>query len=348
MELAGISLWVWGGFLAFVLLMLALDLGVFHRHAHRVRIREALVWSGVWIGLALLFNAGIFLFWGDIQPGSTYTNSEAGYAFLAGYLVEKALSVDNLFVFLIIFSYFRVPDELQHRVLFWGIIGALIFRALFIGTGALLLERFHWMMIVFGVFLVFTGIKLAVTHDHDFDPGQTPLMRMFRRMMPVTPEFHGQKFFTHINGRLWATPLFLTLLVVEFTDVIFALDSIPAIFAITPDPFIVFTSNVFAILGLRALYFALSGLMQMFQYLSYGLAAVLVFVGVKMLYGYAEESFFPSWPHMPVGLSLGVIFGILALAVIISIRYAPPQEEIQEAIEEEEREIEEDVEEKGS
>jgi tellurite resistance protein TerC len=326
MDIAGIPLWIWGAFVGFVLLMLALDLGVFHRQAHRIAIKEALVWSGVWIGLALVFNALVFAFWDRIQPGSGYTNSEAGFAFLAGYLIEKALSVDNIFVFLLIFAYFSVPDKYQHRVLFWGIIGALFFRALFIAAGATLLERFHWTMILFGVFLVFTGIKMVTHKDKTLEPDKNPLVRLFRKVMPVTEEYHGQRFFTRIGGKLWATPLFLVLLVVEFTDIIFAVDSIPAIFAITSDPFIVFTSNVFAILGLRALFFALAGLMQMFHYLSYGLSAVLVFVGLKMLYGYVEKSVFPDWPKFPVAVSLGVIVAILGAAIVMSIKRPPRME----------------------
>ncbi|HMS53921.1 MAG TPA: TerC family protein [Fimbriimonadaceae bacterium] len=326
MELANIPIWVWGAFMGFVLLMLALDLGVFHRHAHKVEMKEALTWSGIWIGLALAFNVLLFFFWDRIQPGSPYTNQEAGLAFLAGYLIEKALSVDNIFVFLIIFSYFAVPAAYQHRVLFWGIIGALIFRALFIAAGATLLEHFTWTMVIFGLFLILTGIKMALSKDKKMDPEKNPVVRAFRKLMPVTNEYDGQKFFTRINGKLWATPLFLVLLVVEFTDVIFAVDSIPAIFAITSDPFIVFTSNVFAILGLRALFFALAGLMQMFHYLSYGLAAILVFVGGKMLYGYVEKSVVTELPKFPVLVSLAVIVSILAVAIIASIKRPPSTE----------------------
>lgn len=318
-ELANIPLWIWGAFVAFVLAMLALDLGVFHRHAHKIHMKEALIWSAVWIGMGFAFNAFIFLAWDKIQPGSAYTNNEAGFAFLAGFLVEKALSVDNIFVFLLIFAYFAVPEEYQHRVLFWGIIGALIFRAIFIALGAALLANFFWMMIVFGLFLVVTGVKMALVKDKKIEPDKNPLVRFFRRLMPVTQEYHGQKFFTRINGKLWATPLFIVLLMVEFTDIIFAIDSIPAIFAITSDPFIVFTSNVFAILGLRALFFALAGLMQMFHYLSYGLAAVLVFVGLKMLYNYSEKAIVPEWEKFPVGLSLGIIASILTIAIVASL-----------------------------
>jgi tellurite resistance protein TerC len=286
-------------------------------------MREALTWSAVWIALALCFNALIFFFWDKIQTGSRYTNEEAGFAFLAGYLIEKALSVDNIFVFLLIFSFFSVPEKYQHRVLFWGIIGALISRGIFIALGSALLENFFWTMILFGAFLIFTGIKMVVHRDQKIDPEKSFVVRAFRKIMPVTPDYQGQRFFSRIDGRLWATPLFVVLLVVEFTDIIFAVDSIPAIFAITSDPFIVFTSNVFAILGLRALFFALSGLMSMFHYLTYGLAAILVFVGFKMLYGYAEKVLIPDWPKFPIVLSLGIIVATLALSIILSIKRPP-------------------------
>lgn len=326
MEIAGIPLLIWGAFMGFVALMLALDLGVFHRKAHEVGMKEALVSSAVWIGIALLFNLGVFLFWDRIQRGSAYTNEEAGFAFLAGYLIEKALSVDNIFVFLLVFGYFSVPAKYQHRVLFWGILGAIVFRAAFIAAGAALLERFFWMIIVFGLFLIATGIKMIVVKDKQIDPEKNPLVRLFRRLMPVTPDYVGQRFFVRIGGRLWATPLFIVLLLVEFTDVIFAVDSIPAIFAITSDPFLVFTSNIFAILGLRALFFAVSGLMRMFHYLSHGLAAILVFVGGKMLYGYAEKALVPEWPKFPVALSLAIIVAVLAIAIIVSVRKPPVAE----------------------
>ncbi|MCO5295792.1 MAG: TerC family protein [Fimbriimonadaceae bacterium] len=323
MELAGIPVWIWGAFLGFVLVVLALDLGVFHRKAHVVGMKEALVWSAVWMGLALAFGALIFTQWQEIRPGSTYSNSDAGLAFIAGYLVEWALSVDNLFVFLLVFAYFQVPPQYQHRVLFWGIVGALAFRMIFIALGAVVLERFHWSMILFGAFLVFTGIKMVRSHGKKMDPGKNPVLTLFRKIVPVTPEYHGQKFFTRIDGRLWATPLFVALLVVEFTDIVFAVDSVPAIFAITSEPFIVFTSNVFAILGLRSLFFALAGLMQMFHYLHYGLAAVLMFVGGKMLYGYFEKDVWPELPKFPVWLSLVVILVTLGLAVLVSILRPP-------------------------
>lgn len=318
-EIANIPIWIWGSFLAFVLGMLALDLGVFHRQAHTIKIKEALVWSAIWVSIALLFNFGIFQFWHIIQPGSSYSNNEAGFAFLAGYLVEKALSVDNIFVFLLVFAYFKVPEQYQHRVLFWGIIGALVFRALFIAVGSAILHQFVWTMIVFGLFLIFTGIKMVVAKDKKMEPGNNPLVRMLRKIMPVTDDYHGQNFFKRIDGKLWATPLLVVLVTIEFTDIIFAADSIPAIFAITPDPFIVFTSNVFAILGLRALFFAVAGLMTMFKYLHYGLAAILVFVGGKMIYGYLEKEVIKEWPKFEVGHSLIVIALILGGSIVASV-----------------------------
>ncbi len=318
-EIANIPIWIWGSFLAFVLGMLALDLGVFHRQAHTIKIKEALVWFAIWVSIALLFNFGIFQFWHIIQPGSSYSNNEAGFAFLAGYLVEKALSVDNIFVFLLVFAYFKVPEQYQHRVLFWGIIGALVFRALFIAVGSAILHQFVWTMIVFGLFLIFTGIKMVVAKDKKMEPGNNPLVRMLRKIMPVTDDYHGQNFFKRIDGKLWATPLLVVLVTIEFTDIIFAADSIPAIFAITPDPFIVFTSNVFAILGLRALFFAVAGLMTMFKYLHYGLAAILVFVGGKMIYGYLEKEVIKEWPKFEVGHSLLVIALILGGSIAASI-----------------------------
>lgn len=319
MELANISLWIWGAFLGVIFAFLALDLGVFHRQAHVVRMREALIWSVVWIIVALIFNLGILLYWDRIQPDSAYKNSEAAMAFFAGYLVERALSIDNIFVFLVVFSYFRVPPQYQHRVLFLGIIGALFFRALFIALGAALISAFAWTMVVFGLFLIVTGIKMIKVSGKTIDPGKNPVIRIFAKIMPTSPDYHGQKFFVRQNGVLFATPLFVALLVVEFTDIIFAVDSIPAIFAITQDTFIVFTSNVFAILGLRALFFAVAGLMELFHYLHYGLAAVLAFVGVKMLYGYAEKAVFPGWPHFPIMVSLLIIVVILAASIIASV-----------------------------
>ena len=294
-------LFLWVAFNVFVLGMLAVDLRVFHRKAHAVSLREALAWSIVWISLALIFNLGIYYVWGE----------EKALEFLTGYLIEKSLSVDNLFVFLVIFSYFAVPAMYQHRVLFWGILGALVMRAIFIATGAALLTAFHWMIYVFGGFLIITGIKLLLTGHHKVEPEKNPAVRLLRRVMHVTKEYHGQRFFVRSNGRLWATPLLLVLVVVETTDVIFAVDSIPAIFAITMDPFIVYTSNVFAILGLRALYFLLAGIMDMFRYLKVGLSFVLCFVGVKMM--------IVDLYKIPIGVSLGVVAGILALSIFASL-----------------------------
>lgn len=317
--LAGVPVWVWGAFVAFVAAMLALDLGVFHRKAHKVEVKEALVWSGVWIALALVFNWAVFQFWDVIQPGSATTSSEAGFAFLTGYLVEKALSIDNIFVFILVFGYFNVPEEYQHKVLFWGVIGALLFRAAFVAVGSVLLERFSWTMVVFGLFLVVTGVKMALAKDKKTDPGKNPVVHLVRRLMPVTDGYHGPRFTTRVDGKWAATPLLLVLLVVEFTDVVFAIDSVPAIFAITPEPFLVFTSNIFAVLGLRSLFFALAGLVQRFHYLGYGLAAVLAFVGGKMVYGYVEKALVPDWPKFPVVWSLGIIVAILAVAVWASL-----------------------------
>ena len=294
---------LWAGFIGFVLLMLALDLGVFHRKAHPVSFKEAAIWSAVWVTLALLFNAGIWHWFGD----------EAGLAFLTGYLVEKSLSVDNIFVFVVIFGSLSVPAALQHRVLFWGILTALVLRAIMIFAGVAMLERFHWLIYVFGAFLIITGIKLFLEwrKGEEDDVGESRAMRIIRRVVPSTHRYDGQRFFTVENGRRLATPLLIALLLVEFTDVIFALDSIPAIFAITRDPFIVFTSNIFAILGLRSLFFMLAGMVERFSYLKVGLSGVLVFVGVKM----ALVDVF----KIPPSISLVVIGGLLALSVAVSL-----------------------------
>jgi tellurite resistance protein TerC len=264
-------------------------------------VRDALGWSAVWIALSLAFNALIY-FWLGSGPA---------LEFLTGYVIEKSLSVDNIFVIVLIFAFFRVPAELQHRVLFWGILGALVMRGGFIAGGAALLEHFHWVIYIFGGFLVITGIRMALERDESFDPADSMMMRIAKRILPVSSDYDGQRFFTRVNGRRAATPLLLALLIVESTDLIFAVDSIPAIFAVTSNPFIVYTSNVCAILGLRSLYFALAGMMSKFVYLKLGLSAVLTFVGVKMLLA-------GVWP-MPTLVSLGVIIGILAIAVIASI-----------------------------
>ncbi|QQR73972.1 MAG: TerC family protein [Holophagales bacterium] len=306
METASLSLWI--GFNVFVLGMLALDLGVFHRKAHVVSFKEAGVWSAVWIALALVFNAGIWYVFGP----------QKGMEFLTGYLIEKSLSVDNIFIFALIFGYFAVPQEYQHRVLFWGILGALVMRAAFIAAGAALIASFHWVIYVFGGFLILTGIKMAFTPDKGLEPEKNPVVRLVRRLLPVTRDYRGQRFVVRENGALAVTPLFLVLALVETTDLIFAVDSIPAIFAVTTDPFIVYTSNVFAILGLRSLYFLLAGVMAKFEYLKLGLAAILVFVGTKM----AIVDLF----KIPSPVSLGVVAGILALAIAASLLRARRRE----------------------
>jgi tellurite resistance protein TerC len=295
------NLGAWVVFNAFVLGMLALDLGVFHRKAHVVGLKEALSWSAVWIGLAFLYNAWI---WHARGP-------EKGIEFLTGYLVEKSLSVDNVFVFALIFGTFRVPEEHQHRVLFWGILGALVMRAIMIAVGAALLREFHWLIYLFGAALVATGVKMALKHDEHMDVARHPAVRLFRRFVPATDGYRGGSFLVREGGRLLATPLALVLFVVEATDLVFAVDSIPAIFAITDDPFIVYTSNVFAILGLRALYFALAGVLGLFRFLKLGLAVILVFVGVKMLV-------VDFW-KIPALASLGVVAAILAASIAASL-----------------------------
>jgi tellurite resistance protein TerC len=304
-------IWLWIGFNVFVLAMLALDLGVFHRKAHAVSGKEALGWSIVWITLSLIFNAVIYFYWDRMMPESTYTNRDAALAFLTGYLIEKSLSVDNIFVFILIFSFFGVPAAYQHRVLFWGILGALVMRGILIVVGAALLEQFHWIIYVFGAFLIFTGIRMAWKHDENVEPDKNPVVKFFRRFMPVTENFEKDQFFVRRAGKLMATPLFLILLVVESTDLIFAVDSIPAIFAVTQDPFIVYTSNVFAILGLRALYFLLANVMDKFQYLKFGLSAVLIFVGTKMVIA--------DFYKIPITISLGVVAGILTISILASL-----------------------------
>ena len=305
------SIWLWVGFNVFVLAMLALDLGVFHRKSHAVSGREALIWSAVWISLSLVFNVLIYFFWDRMMPDSLYTNREAALAFFTGYLIEKSLSVDNIFVFILIFSFFAVPAAYQHRVLFWGILGALVMRGALIAVGAALLKEFHWIIYVFGAFLIFTGIRMALHRDEELHPEKNPVVKFFRRFMSVTKTFEGDKFFVRQAGRLMATPLFLILLIVESTDLVFAVDSIPAIFAVTQEPFIVYTSNVFAILGLRALYFLLANVMDKFQYLKIGLSAVLTFIGVKMV--------IVDFYHIPIGVSLIVVAGILTVSILASL-----------------------------
>lgn len=298
---------VWIGFLVFVIALLALDLGVFHRKSHEVKIREALIWSAVWISLAFIFNYGVYIYMGE----------EKALEFLTGYLIEKSLSVDNLFVFIMLFSFFNVPPKYQHKVLFWGIIGALIMRAIFIFAGVAIISKFHWVIYIFGIFLVFTGIKMLFHKDEEVAPDKNPLVRLFKKFFPVTDQMHGGKFFVKINAKTFATPLFVVLLIVEFTDLIFAVDSIPAILAISNDTFIIFTSNVFAILGLRALYFALAGITKYFHFLKYGLSAILVFVGTKMV--------IVDFYKIPILFSLLTIMGILTISVVLSLIF--PQKE---------------------
>jgi tellurite resistance protein TerC len=298
------QLWLWVGFNAFVLAMLAVDLLIFHKEAHEVRVREAATWSLVWIALALLFGVGVYQLMGR----------DAGLEYFAGYLIEKALSVDNIFVFILIFSFFRVPARYQHRVLFWGILGALLMRGAMIAAGAYLIQQFHWIIYLFGAFLVFTGVRMATQTEHDLDPESNFAIRLIRRLVPVTNVYHGQQFFVREEAgpatRLVATPLFIVLVLVETTDLIFAVDSIPAIFAITQEPFIVYSSNVFAILGLRALYFLLADVIDRFHYLKVGLSVVLVFVGLKML---AVDVY-----KVPIGLSLGIIVFVLGVSMAAS------------------------------
>lgn len=307
----GEYLWLWVGFNLFVLAMLALDLGVFHRKAHSVSIREAATWSVVWISLALVFNFGIYLYWHDFVSHSSYTNQEAALAFLTGYLIEKSLSVDNIFVFVLIFSYFAVPTVYQHRILFWGILGALVMRAILIGLGAALLEEFHWIIYLFGAFLIFTGLRMALHKDEEMHVEENAVVRLFRRFMPIAGKYNGSSFFVRHAGQWMATPLLLVLIVVESTDLVFAVDSIPAIFAVTTDPFLVYTSNIFAILGLRSLYFLLAGVIDKFYYLKLGLAVVLTFVGVKMV--------IVDLYKIPTPLSLAVVAGVLTIAVVASL-----------------------------
>lgn len=295
-------LWLWLGFNVFVLIMLGLDLGVFHRKAHVVSLRESLVWTALWVCLALLFNLGVWHYYG----------SQKALEFFTGYVIEKSLSVDNVFVFALLFSYFAVAPKYQHRVLFWGIIGALIMRAIMIVAGAALLAKFSWIIYVFGAFLIITGIKMIVKRGEEIHPERNPVVRLFKRVVPVTPDYREGSFFVRENGVRMATPLFVVLLLVEFTDLIFAVDSIPAIFAVTADPFIVYTSNVFAILGLRSLYFALSGVMGKFRYLKIGLGVVLTFVGIKMLLAHT------AW-KIDTLVSLAVIILILTASIVWSL-----------------------------
>jgi tellurite resistance protein TerC len=313
--------WLWVGFNLFVVAMLAVDLLIFHREAHEVRAREAAAWSIAWVVLAMLFGTGIHLWMGR----------EAGLQYFAGYLIEKALSIDNIFVFVLIFGLFKVPPQYQHRVLFWGILGALVMRAAMIAAGAYLIEHFHWVIYLFGAFLAFTGIRMATNVEHHIDPASHIVTRLIRRLVPVTPDYVGQKFFVRqkVGGvlTLCATPLFVVLAMVEATDIIFAIDSIPAVFAVTQDPFIVYSSNVFAILGLRALYFLLADVIDRFHYLKFGLSVVLIFVGVKMLMTDVYK--------VPIAVSLAVIVAVLASATVASVMWPKPNPASDNAIERE-------------
>jgi tellurite resistance protein TerC len=300
-----LPIWAWAAFMLFIVAMLALDLGVFHKNSHEIKTKEALIWCAVWFSLAMVFNAIIY-FWQGKQPAME---------FFTGYLIEICLSVDNVFVFILIFTFFKVPKVHQHRVLFWGIIGAVVMRALFIAGGIALLSTLDWVLYVFGAFLIFTGIKMALPKSEEADPEKNIAVRLVRKFFPVTPTFVGGKFFTKIDGRTYATPLFIVLIAIETTDVIFAVDSIPAILGITKDGFIVFTSNIFAILGLRSLYFALSGSMQLFRFLGHGLALILIFIGVKMVLTWDKL----GGHHVPIGISLSIIGGIIAISVIASL-----------------------------
>lgn len=300
---------LWTLFNVFVLGMLALDLGVFHRKSETINVKDALIWTGIWITLAMAFNLFIYYYFGK----------QHAIEFFTGYLIEKSLSVDNIFVIILIFSYFHVPPEYQHKVLFWGILGALVMRVTFILTGIELIHRFHWLIYIFGGFLVITGVRMVFGGDTKIDPEKNPVVNLARRIFPITPSFEGDHFFVRKAGRLWATPLFLVVLLIETTDLIFAVDSIPAILAITDDPFIVYTSNVFAILGLRSLYFALAGIEKYFHFLKYGLAGILIFVGLKM----SLSEYF----KVPIEISLLVILLFLVLSIVASLLFPQKKEE---------------------
>ena len=316
--------WFYLSFAGFVLLLLALDLGVFHRQAHEVSFREAAIWSVVWVTLTLGFNFLLYQYvlWKFPQDSrllaiSGFDPSGAAWRvsleFLTGYIVEKSLSIDNVFVFVLVFSYFAIPAKYQHRVLFYGIIGALIFRAIFIALGSALMQ-YHWIVVIFGAFLIFSGVKMMFAPEKGVEPDKNLLIRLFRRFVPITSELHGQRFFVWSNGVLYATPLFVALLFLEATDVIFAVDSVPAIFALTSEPLIVFTSNIFAILGLRALYFMLAGAVDKFHLLKYGLAVVLIFVGLKMVW--LNDLFGGKFP---ISLSLAIITAVIATSGVLSL-----------------------------
>src|SRR5690554_3185438 len=314
-----LPLWAWVAFVSGVLVMLALDLGVFHRKAHVVKVREAAFWTAVWVTLSLSFGYVIYQWLGQ----------DKAVEYLTGYVLEWSLAVDNIFVFVLVFNYFRTPFKFQQRVLLWGVLGALVMRGLMIGVGVTLIEHFHWILYLFGAFLVFTGLRMLFSKsDHEADMSDNPAIKLVRRVFKVSPDYDGQKFFTLRDGVRMATPLLLVLVVIEFTDVIFAVDSIPAIFAVTTDPFIVFTSNVMAILGLRSMYFLLAHVVHRFVYLQTGLAVILTYIGIKML--------LLDVVHIPTLLSLGVVIGILATSVVASLLFGKPDEEMRRASEERE------------
>ncbi len=319
-------------FLAGVIALLAIDLGVFHREAHEVSFTEAATWSVVWVALALAFNVGFYFYALQSFPNNPRLAAIPGFdpdaaawraalEFLTGYIVEKSLAVDNIFVFVVVFAYFAIPAKYQHRVLFYGIVGALVFRAIFIAMGSVLMQ-YHWVIVVFGVFLILTGIKMFFAPEKGIDPERNPVIRLFKRFVPVTGELHGQKFFVRLGGRTFATPLFVSLLFLELSDIVFAVDSVPAIFAITREPLIVFTSNIFAILGLRAMYFMLAGAVDKFHLLKFGLAFVLVFVGLKMVW--LNDAFGGKFP---ISWSLGIILGILVVSITASLAFPKARRE---------------------
>jgi TerC family integral membrane protein len=319
--------WLYAGFTLFVVLLLALDLGVFHRKVHTVRFREALGWTAMWVGLALVFDVALYFFLRYRLPLDARLMALPGFdpaavakatalEFLAGYVVEYSLSIDNIFVFVVVLAYFRIPAELQHRVLFFGILGALVFRGIFIAIGSLLVQ-YQWVLLVFGAFLVYTGFRVMFAPEKEVDPEKNVLIRLTRKVIPVTAQMHGKSFFTVIDGKRYATPLFVAVQFLELSDIVFAVDSVPAIFALTDEPFVVFSSNVFAILGLRNLYFMLRGAVDRFHLLKYGLGVVLIFVGLKML---VLNRLYEDH-HFPIGLSLGIIIGVIGFSVVLSLLF---------------------------
>lgn len=321
--------WFYAAFVGFVFLMLALDLGVFHKESHEITFKEASIWTAVWITLALTFNLLFYYYarWdfsSEGMPGAEAEARRVSLEFLSGYLIEKSLSIDNIFVMVLVFSYFAIPAKYQHRILFYGILGALLFRGIFIALGSILMQ-YQWVVYVFGAFLIFTGIKMAVAEEKAMDPGDNLLMRMVKKVMPSTHEIHGNHFFVKVDGVRRATPLFIALVFIEFTDILFAVDSVPAIFALTREPLIVFTSNVFAILGLRSLFFMLSGMVDKFHLLKYGLALVLIFVGLKMVY--LNDAFGGKFPIVwSLGIIGTLIGGFTALSLLIPQKEQKPKD----------------------